>query len=626
MARHTYGCVSNLNGYFPGLLFQKRKYLIPEKMDFHHSQNISLHQRVVKFLQKILFLFSLTGVLIVLFDVGFSHSAAEKDLLQKFYFGILLVGLISISFRYIFQAQKIGLKVRIFDTVLFILLSILLLMKNDYLRESLSLLDFFNKMGWVFLALLLFFIREFSALKFDFKREYLNPAQLFITSFLIIIFFGTLLLLLPKATHSEISIVDAIFTATSAVCVTGLIVEDTGSFFTPFGQTIIMVLIQLGGLGIMTFASYFSYFFRGNTTYKNQIMLKDISNSEKIGEVFGVLKKILLVTFAIEVIGAFLIYFTTSSKLFSNFYEHVFFSVFHSISGFCNAGFSTLENSLFEPGFRFNYPLQLIIALLFILGGIGFPILFNLFKYSRSLFIRKVTKFRAKKSIYSPWVLTLNSRIILSTTAVLLFFGSILFYIFEANNTLAEHHGLGKVVTAFFGAATPRTAGFNSVDTSALNFSTTMIIFLLMWIGASPASTGGGIKTSTFAIATLNFFSLARGKDRIEIFKREIAGISIRRAFAIISLSLLVIGTSIFLISTFDNEKSLLNIAFETFSAYSTVGLSLGITSSLSSASKLVIVATMFIGRVSMLTMMIAILRNVKHLNYRYPTEEILIN
>jgi trk system potassium uptake protein len=590
-------------------------------------EKLSSNFKLIKRIRKISFLFSLFALLVVIFDLGFSHGKTDTLLLQYFYYIILLMGSASILARYIIGNKRLKISVRIFDGLVFILYGLLLMVKVDSLRDAFPLLENFNKMGWIFLAVLLYFIRESSALEFNLKRSYLNPAQLFVTSFLFIIFIGTLLLLLPEATHSGISLVDALFTATSAVCVTGLIVEDTGTYFTLFGQSIILMLIQLGGLGIMTFASYFSYFFRGKTSYENQLMLKDMSNSQKIGEVFTVLKKILLLTFGIEFIGAILIYINLDRNLFDSIGSELFFSVFHSISGFCNAGFSTLENSLYEPGFRFNYPLHLVIAALFILGGIGFPIILNLYKYLRYRVIRKFSSIRsAKELVYVPWVLNLNSRIVLVTSGVLLTAGTIFFYAFEYNNTLAEHSGVGKVVTAFFGAATPRTAGFNSVDTSALSFSTIMVVFLLMWIGASPASTGGGIKTSTFAIATLNFMSLARGKDRIEVFKREISDLSVRRSFAIIALSLMVIGTAVFLIASFDSEKDLLSIAFEAFSAYSTVGLSVGITSSLSTSSKMVIIATMFIGRVSMLTLLIAILRNVRHLNYRYPTEEILIN
>jgi trk system potassium uptake protein len=210
----------------------------------------------------------------------------------------------------------------------------------------------------------------------------------------------------------------------------------------------------------------------------------------------------------------------------------------------------------------------------------------------------------------------------LSITAV----AFVLFYFLEYNNTLAEHNGFGKIVTALFGATTPRTAGFNTIDSSAITFPTLMMVFLLMWIGASPQSTGGGIKTSTFAIASLNILSLAKGKSKIEVFRREIADISVRRAFAIISLSLLVIGFAIMFISIFDPEKQLMDIAFECFSAYSTVGLSLGITGDLSSASKFVIVVVMFVGRISMLSLVIAVFQKVRHKNYSYPKEEITIN
>ena len=220
----------------------------------------------------------------------------------------------------------------------------------------------------------------------------------------------------------------------------------------------------------------------------------------------------------------------------------------------------------------------------------------------------------------------MNSRITLVTTITLTAVAFILFLIIEYHNTLAEHSFFGKLVNALFGAATPRTAGFNAVDMNALAFPTIMITFLLMWIGASPGSTGGGIKTSTFAIATLNILSLAKGKQRIEVFRREIADISVKRAFATIALSLIVIGTGIVFITFFDPEKGLLNIAFESFSAYSTVGLSLGITASLTTASKLIICAIMFIGRVSMLSIMVAVFKKIKHKNYRYPSEEITIN
>ncbi|NJY61685.1 ATPase [Salinimicrobium sp. CDJ15-81-2] len=596
-------------------------------MNFPKTQNWEKIERRLNRLKKFSFWLSLFSVCLIIFDLGFTHRSETELYLTDFYLIALVIGSTTILVRYTVSRQKFPLKVRFFDGIIFFLNILLVFIKLDLLLESLPFLKFFNNMGWLYLALLIYFIREFSARRLNYNRELLNPAQLFIASFLGMIILGTLLLMLPRATHEGISALDALFTATSAVCVTGLIVVDTGTYFTDLGQTIILILIQLGGLGIMTFASYFSYFFRGKSSYEHQIMLKDMTNSEKIGEVFSVLKKIVLLTFAIEFLGAVLIFFSLESGTVQVFINKVFFSVFHSISGFCNAGFSTLENSLYEPEFQFNYPLQLIIVVLFILGGIGFPILFNIYKYLTYYFRNQYAKMlHPANSAHTPWVISLNTRIVLVTTSALLIIGTIFFYFFEYNNTLQEHSWFGKIVVSFFGAATPRTAGFNSVDMSALNFSTLMIIFILMWIGASPGSTGGGIKTSTFALTTLNFLSLARGKDRVEVFRREISDLSIRRAFAIMSLSLMVIGTSIFLIASFDEEKTLLSIAFECFSAYSTVGLSIGITPQLSSASKVVIIGTMFIGRVSMLTILIALLRRVKYLNYRYPQEEILMN
>lgn len=596
-------------------------------MNFSDFKQSSYAVGFSKKLQKLSFFLSFLAVTTIIFELGFQNSSYVEYILKIFHLSVLVFGIISILFRYVIVKENLIQKVRIFDGFIISLFSLLLLLQIDIIQDMVPFIIFFNKMGWVYLAIIIYFIREFSVIKLNFKKEYLNPAQLFITSFLLIILLGTALLMLPKATHNGISLIDALFTSTSAVCVTGLIVVDTGSYFTQLGQSIIAILIQAGGLGIMTFASYFSYFFRGQSSYGSHLMLKDITNSEKIGEVFSILKKIILVTFLIESVGGILIYFSIGKEVIEGFSERFFFSIFHTISAFCNAGFSTLPNSLYEPEFRFNYPMQLIIAFLFLLGGIGFPILFNFYRYLIYKIRNKVLKFGFGEDVsHSPWLLNLNSRIVLITSLILTLAGTMFFLFFEYDNTLEEHGLFGKIVTSFFSGATPRTAGFNSVDTSALNFGTLMIIILLMWIGASPASTGGGIKTSTFAITTLNFLSIAKGKDRVEIYKREISNMSVKRAFAIIALSLMVIGTSVFLIASFDEEKTLLSIAFECFSAYSTVGLSVGITSALSAPSKLVIIGTMFIGRVSMLTILIAILRRVKHLNYKYPTEEILIN
>ncbi|PIB37480.1 ATPase [Reichenbachiella sp. 5M10] len=578
--------------------------------------------RIIGILKRLPFILNLIAVALLVFDFGFDQSSTIAKELLWVYTVSLIITLASMSRRYFSKLDCPPQKVWLFDAILGAFISLILL--NFLFGHRMLGLD---TVEWFVLSVLFALIREFSALKIDFQIQYFNPAQLFIFSFIIIVLLGMCMLMLPNATYDGISVIDALFTSTSAVCVTGLIVVDTGSYFTHFGQWIIIGLIQIGGLGIMTFTSYFSYFFRGSSSYETQLLLRDMTNSEKIAEVFDTLKKIILITIIIESIGAVLIYISLDSKIIPGFSDQVFFSIFHSISAFCNAGFSTLADSLYDVNYRYNYSMHFYIAMLFILGGIGFPIIFNLFKYIKHTILHRLMQLGDKeKIIYSPWMINVNTRIVIVTTALLIFIGTLFFFVFEYDNTLANHQGMGKLVTAFFGAVTPRTAGFNTVDMSAMHFSTILFTFMLMWIGASPGSTGGGIKTSTIAIATLNYLSIAKGKNRIEVFHREVAEITVRRAFALMSLSLVVIVISIILMAWFDEDQHLLPLGFECFSAYSTVGLSLGITASLSTASKFVLIATMFVGRVSMLTILIALLRKMKHLNYRYPTEEILIN
>jgi potassium uptake TrkH family protein len=568
------------------------------------------------------FMLSAFSIIIIFYEYGFKTNLNTEIVFHIFYLLTLLLGISSQSFRFQKSKEQNSLKVQIVDGAFLIVFILVFISSIKF-----DLRAYIADRIFLVITCLFIFLRELSSRNFKFKKKYLNPAQLFVLSFLLVMFTGALLLMLPEATVGYIEFIDALFTSTSAVSVTGLAVVDTGQAFSRFGQTIIAVLIQVGGIGIMTFTSYFSYFFKGGTSYENHLMMRDMSNADKIAEVFSTLKKIILLTFTIELIGAILIFFSLDKAVMSSINDRVFFAGFHAVSGFCNAGFSTLTNGLYEEAFKFNYPLHLYLSFLLILGGIGFPIMFNTFKYFSHLIKNRIIPFTRKaKVIHKPWVINLNTKIILITTSILIVFGTVSFYVFEYNGALSEHRGYGKFVAAFFGGITPRTAGFNTVDYSTLSFPTIMITILLMWIGASPASTGGGIKTSTLAIATLNIFSIARGKDRLEIYGREIGQTTIRRAFAIISLSLIIIGIGVFLMAYAEPDKDIKKLTFEVFSAYSTVGLSMGITDKLGDGGKIILMIVMFVGRVSMLTLIIAFMRQSKLLKYRYPSEEILIN
>ncbi|MCG3872526.1 potassium transporter TrkG [Psychrobacter sp. Ps7] len=579
-----------------------------------------------RLLNNVTIVISIIGVAIALLDSGFTLPMWLQQVFHIFYLAIIFLGFVVTAGRYLYSKKPLTLnKVAVFDLLTSIAIVILLVAHfTDLVRSGMSVaVD-----GFVAIKIAVFvtFIREISDHDFNLNRTFLNPAQFFILSFLSLVLVGALLLMMPNATTQPLSFIDALFTATSAVCVTGLIVVDTATYFTTFGQVIIMGLIQIGGLGILTFVTYFSYFFKGGVSYETQASISEMSYMRGMGDVVSTLKSILYVTFAVEAVAAALIYISIYDIPDMDWSEQLFFSVFHAISAFCNAGFSTFSAGMYDDALRFNYPLQLIIATTFIFGGMGFVIVVNVLRYLRDRAERLIYR-HDKRYIYRPWLLNINSRITLITTGALLLVGLIGVMIFEYNNVLADHRSFfGKLVTGLFTAATPRTAGFNTIDMGELAFPTIMLTIFLMWIGASPNSTGGGIKTSTFAIALLNTLSLARGQTNVEVFKRQIAEISIRRAFSIMWLSLLVIGMGVTLISYDQPELDLIKVVFECFSAYSTVGLSLNLTTELSDFSKMVVSVIMFVGRVSMLTIFIALLKNRRQRNYRYPTEEITIN
>ncbi len=588
-----------------------------------------------RLLNKSTIVISLIGLGVALIDSGFTLAVWLQQLFHFFYLVVILVGFLAILARYmrpksplVFSALLFN-KVAIFDLFTSVMIIVLLALHfTDLLQSGFSIaVD-----GFVAIKVAVFvtFIREISDTDFNLKRTFLNPGQFFILSFLSVILIGALLLMMPKATTQPLSFVDALFTAVSAVCVTGLIVVDTATYFTTFGQVIIMGLIQIGGLGILTFVTYFSYFFKGGVSYETQLSIGEMTYARQMGDVVATLKSILYVTFGIEVLAAALIYISIYDLPNMDLSERLFFAAFHAVSAFCNAGFSTFSAGLYDDALRFNYPLQLTIATTFIFGGMGFIIVVNVLRYVRhraERLLYRNSHCNEPRYRYQPWLLNINSRITLITTGALLLIGLIGVMIIEYNGVLAEHNSFfGKLIAGFFTAATPRTAGFNNVDMDALAFPTIMLTIFLMWIGASPNSTGGGIKTSTFAIALLNTLSLARGLSRVEVFQREIADISIRRAFSIMWLSLLVIGMGVTVISYNQPELELFKVVFECFSAYSTVGLSLNLTSELSDFNKIVVSVIMFVGRVSMLTIFIALFKRTRQRDYRYPTEEITIN
>jgi potassium uptake TrkH family protein len=576
---------------------------------------------------------SVANFIVIIYDIGFIHSPEVVSLLGSFYSASLVVSCLALGGRLLLMPRNTIIRgARLAEYGVFGL-QCMAIIGRFFLKGWLAAhAPFVRTLFLIYLLFIAVFFIELSKISLSFYRVKFNPALLYLASFLVLIAFGTGLLLLPNATVNSISFVNALFTATSAVCVTGLAVVDTATQFTTTGKVIILLLIQAGGLGVMTLTSFFGFFFQGAYSYQHQIFIKDFVNEDKIGQIFRTLFKIVVVTLLIELLGALLIYQSLDSGLFVTRVDKIQFAVFHSVSAFCNAGFSTLSAGLFDPNFRYQYNFQLIIAGLIILGGIGFPVIFNLYQYFTNRIRSRISGLlnQPLTPAFSPEVSTrtlhVNTKLILVTTGLLLLLGTVLFYITERSYALAGRSAYGQFVTAFFGSVTPRTAGFNTVDMEALSRPTILFYLLFMWIGGSPGSTAGGIKTTTLAIAVLNTFSIAKSKYRLEVFKREIPSESVRRAFAVMLLSFLVVGLAVFLVALFDPGQDLIHIAFECFSAYATVGLSLNMTPDLSNASKLIIMLTMYLGRVGTLTLLVGLTRTAKNLSYRYPTETVFIS
>ena len=455
----------------------------------------------------------------------------------------------------------------------------------------------------------------------------LSPSWIMVGSFLFMIIAGTALLLLPRATVSGISFFNALFTATSAVCVTGLTTLDVATTFTTEGHLIILLLIQLGGIGIMTFTSFFGLMFAGRHPSQNKMLIKDLIDPDNsVSQIFTTLRNIIIITLTIELIGAVFIY-----EAMGNYTLYgAFTAIFHSVSAICNAGLSTFSDGLFHPDYRHNYLLLNSLSWLIIFGGIGFPILFNLWQWIRHKLIQlydRIMRRTQRQFDHKARTLTSNTVIAIVLTSILVVGGTIVFFITEHNSVLrADSSFWGKMSTSFFLATVPRTAGFSSFNMGSLTNISVVIMIMYMWIGGSPMSTAGGIKTTTFAIALLNVINTLRGRDHIEIRQRTISKQSVNRAFIIIFSSLVVVAIGVVILSIFEPQLPTQYIIFEVVSAFSTVGLSLNLTASLTIVSKITILIVMFIGRLGTITILSCFISNRGTQFYQYPTEHIPIS
>ena len=577
----------------------------------------------------ILFLFTLALFLLAIQDIGFpSTDRISRFQVHNHYFqtSYIVIGALYVIRSIFFKGNSVTRKVFITQLVIGIFM-ILFFFPSSIINFGETFEYYlYQTSGIQMLSFLLFFL-ELSRMEINLLVKVLNPAQLFMVSFAFFIFIGAMLLMLPMSTTVPIHFTDAVFTATSAVCVTGLTVVDTATRYTFLGKFVILALIQIGGIGVMTITSFFGIFFKEKSSIREQSMLRDYLSEDSFDAILKSLMKVVLITLLIEAIGATFIYLSLEKNALGSVSDNLRFSIFHSVSAFCNAGFSTLTDNLYDARIRTNYSLHVWIANLVILGGIGFPVLLNLYQYCKSQVKWMFEYFRTRKSyVHRVNMITLNSKIVIIATFILLLFGTLSFMYFEADHTQLGMDFKSRMATSYFQSVTPRTAGFNTFNMSALSMPSILIITFLMWIGASPVSTGGGIKTSTFALAILNSIRIIKGKNHIEIHRYEIHEYSVNKAFAIITLSIFTILLGAFGVYVFDGKFGMLRIIFECFSAFGTVGLSLDLTPHLSESSKYILVLLMYIGRMGSITLLLSLAKGFGGTSlYRYPKENLII-
>lgn len=462
-----------------------------------------------------------------------------------------------------------------------------------------------------------------------------NPAFLLVTSFLILITIGTAGLMLPVCRHIPVGepftgapFLVALFTATSASCVTGLIVVDTPTYWSNVGHLLILSLFQIGGLGIMTFGAFFAAIAGRNVRLSEFATLRDLLSSEGVGDIRRLIFAILGFTFAAELIGTLGLLPLFADRPFS---EQVFMSVFHSVSAFCNAGFALTENSF--VGMAHLWEVSLVIPLLIIVGGLGFSVLYNVLAVVKT----RLGEWLKNPAFHTPHRrsrLRLETKLVLISTAFLLVGGCACIYLLERTGSNYED-GI-SLADAWFQSVTFRTAGFNTVDIGSLQPSTKLIAIFLMMIGASPGSTGGGIKTVAFAVGAVGLLTVIRGRQHVEAFGRTISETTVNRALAIVFVSMFAIMITTILLVIFEGRPDLfLDHMLEATSAIGTVGVSstvqdvsgqmVSTTFSLSTPSRYVIILAMFLGRVGPLTLLLALAGAGKRAQYEFPTERVTL-
>ncbi len=454
------------------------------------------------------------------------------------------------------------------------------------------------------------------------KRRKFSPVRRIAFSFLMVIFTGSFLLSLPIANNGATTYINHLFIATSATCVTGLVPVTVAEQYTTFGHIIIVILIQIGGLGFLTLLNLMFVMFKKRLSFTNKIVMQEALNQNSLKDIGKFLKHVIKYTLFFEFVGAILLSLVFVPEF--GFVKGIYYGVWHSISAFCNAGFDILGANSLIP-YQANLIINFTIGGLIIAGGLGFLVWVDL-KHAIFNYKKKHTKLKIRKFVAD---LSVHSKAVIIMTTLLLLIGTVAIFLLETNNpqTIGDLPLWQQMIVSFFQSTTLRTAGFATMDMASLHTSTKLLMSIFMFIGGSPAGTAGGIKTTTFAIMILYIFSLMKGTEKVGMFKRSMSDNLVKRALSISIISFFITMTGLFILSISENQ-SFINIIFEVFSAFGTVGLTAGVTPTLSFIGKLIIISLMYIGRIGPMTMLLVFAKRYNQAKGKeivYPQADVLI-
>jgi trk system potassium uptake protein TrkH len=583
---------------------------------------------VLYFLRFFLFIVSILSIGTFVYYHGFVHGQEVKDYLLNINRFIFLFFILNYAVRLFFNLHRQDFIRQTWIEAL-LLLVILYDIINEYFcgykllergANYIQLNHFVSFYTSLIQLYLLFLVsKEFvKGVSRNFNLIKLRPASLFIYSYIIMILVGSVMLMLPGLNKQGVMLnyTDALFTSISASCVCGLQVQSVATFFNLKGQIMILVLIQFGGIGILSFATFFASFIRKGMSLKHQSILQSVFDAESPEGSSFQWKQVILVTLVIESISAVMLFLLWKDKVvWNSLAQHLFYSVFHAISGFCNAGFSLFPGNFTNAMVNRLYILHIGMALVVFFGSLGFPATRDIFS---------IRNLRSRVAL--PWKQwKMSTQIALNTSLIIIAGATILFVVFERDRLLAGQNTMEGIITSIFQVVNARTGGFYTVNLSQATLPTLLVLCLVMFVGASSGGTGGGIKTSTFVVIIRAVFAGMMNRKVITLGKRNISQHVVLKALTIYIVASVVIFISVIILQAVEPDTPFLNLLFENVSAFSNVGYSTGITRGLAEASKIVLMVNMFIGRVGILSIAYALSAKRDETTFNYPDTHIMI-